>query len=89
MNNERAIATARRLATHARTNANRVACDDEENALHVAARQFDTVAEALIHDDTTAAHAALAMAHNYANCEDVIVHPMPKAADSIAALIGN
>ncbi|MEU4095538.1 hypothetical protein [Streptomyces sp. NPDC026673] len=74
---------ARTWALRTRTLANRSPCDDQEAALRVAAVQFDSAAEYLVHGDTVSARTALRAAHNYAASEEGCAPRVAAAATSL------
>ncbi|MFK0106479.1 hypothetical protein [Streptomyces sp. NPDC091217] len=76
-------ATARRWATRARALVNHATCDDRENALGVAAFQFDSAAQYLDRGDTGKAREALRAARNYAGSEEAMAPELAEAADTL------
>ncbi|MDX3766449.1 MULTISPECIES: hypothetical protein [unclassified Streptomyces] len=79
-------AAARKSATSARALVNRAVCDDQENALGVAAFQFDSAAKFLNRGDTDKARDALRAACSYAGCEEAAA---PKLAAAARTLLNN
>ncbi|WP_327349619.1 hypothetical protein OG772_20265 [Streptomyces sp. NBC_01321] len=79
-------ATARKSATRARALVNRAVCDDQENALRVAAVSFDSAAYFLDRGETDAARDALRAACSYAGCEEA---GAPKLAAAARTLLDN
>ncbi|MGW3657156.1 hypothetical protein ACWD6R_16340 [Streptomyces sp. NPDC005151] len=78
-------AAARKWATRARALVNRAVCDDQENALGVAAFQFDSAAKFLDHGDTDKARDALRAACSYASCEEANAPQLAAAARTLLA----
>ncbi len=80
-------AAARKLATRARALVNRALCDDQENALGVAAFSFDSAAHFLDRGETDAAREALRAACSYADCEEANAPQLAEAARTLLANI--
>ncbi|MET7522603.1 hypothetical protein [Streptomyces sp900116325] len=76
-------AAARKSATRARALVNRALCDDQENALGVAAFQFDSAAKFLNRGDTDKARDALRAACSYASCEEAAAPQLAIAARTL------
>ncbi|GHE79909.1 hypothetical protein GCM10014715_39050 [Streptomyces spiralis] len=82
-------AAARRWATRARALVNRAACDDQEAALAVTARQFDSAATFLDRGDITKAREALYAARSYAASEEAMNDRLAKAASTLLEALGD
>ncbi|MCX4858289.1 hypothetical protein [Streptomyces canus] len=80
-------AAARKLATRARALINHAACDDQENALGVAAFSFDSAAHLIDRGETDAARDALRAACSYASCEDANAPQLAEAARTLLAAL--
>lgn len=76
-------AAARKSATRARALVNRAVCDDQENALGVAAFEFDSAAKFLNRGDTDKARDALRAACSYAGCEEAAAPQLAAAARTL------
>ncbi|MFF0291077.1 hypothetical protein [Streptomyces sp. NPDC005262] len=76
-------AAAHKSATRARALVNRAVCDDQENALGVAAFQFDSAAKFLNRGDTDKARDALRAACSYAGCEEAAAPQLAIAARTV------
>ncbi|MFJ1529684.1 hypothetical protein ACIOFV_14865 [Streptomyces mirabilis] len=74
---------ARKWATRARALTNRAACDDQENALSVAAFSLDSAAYFLNRGETDAARDALRAARNYAGCEEACAPQLAEATRTL------
>ncbi|WP_217572607.1 hypothetical protein [Streptomyces sp. GbtcB7] len=74
---------ARKWATRARALVNRAACDDQENALGVAAFSLDSAAYFLGRGETDAARDALRAACSYAGCEEAGAPQLAEAARTL------
>ncbi|WP_073952661.1 hypothetical protein [Streptomyces kebangsaanensis] len=77
--------SARRWASRARALVNRAACDDQENALGVAAFQLNSAAQWLSRGDTDKARDSLRTACSYAGSEEAMA---PQLADATRTLLG-
>jgi len=80
-------AAARKWATRARALANRAACDDQENALGVAAFSFDSAAYFLDRGETDAARDSLLAARSYASCDEANAPQLAEAARTLLAAV--
>ncbi|MFE2586005.1 hypothetical protein [Streptomyces sp. NPDC059378] len=78
---------ARRSAARARALINRAACDDQQNALSVAALQFDSAARHLHRGDIDQARESLRAACNYAASEEANAPHLASAARTLLATI--
>lgn len=76
---------ARKWATRARALTNRAVCDDQENALGVAAFSLDSAAYFLNRGETDAARDALRAASSYASCEEAGAPQLAEAAHTLLA----
>ncbi|WP_406515563.1 hypothetical protein OH809_24845 [Streptomyces sp. NBC_00873] len=76
-------AAARKWATRARALGNRAVCDDQENALSVAAISLDSAAYFLDRGETDAARDALRAACSYAGCEEAGAPQLAAAARTL------
>ncbi|MFI5799101.1 hypothetical protein [Streptomyces sp. NPDC051677] len=80
-------AAVRKLAARARALVNRAVCDDQENALGVAAFSFDSAAHFLDRGETHAARDALRAACSYAGCEEANAPQLAEAARTLLTTI--
>ncbi|MFB7442866.1 hypothetical protein ACFC01_31935 [Streptomyces mirabilis] len=74
---------ARKWATRARALTNRAVCDDQENALGVAAFSLDSAAYFLDRGETDAARDSLRAACNYAGCEEANAPQLAEATRTL------